>query len=141
MQLLTTAGATTRRGSRRRSRRRDIPVLPNNITGLLRDTVRRGHQVRRQGDGGHTSIRDADIGKAVHAEIGIDDAALFARKHRTRRGRVELGAGRLAHPSFPVLVALDGRPGRRLVREAALQRAGAAKAARDFEALAQHLKV
>lgn len=64
-----------------------------------------------QGDGRDTGVCDADVGEAVDAEVGVDDAALVAGEHGAGGGGVEFGAGDAAEPVVPLLVCLDGGAG------------------------------
>lgn len=72
--------------------RRRVIKRPNNITGLLSQSVRRSHQMRRQRDGWDACVCDADVCKAVDAEVCVDHAALFAGEHGTGGGGVEFRA-------------------------------------------------
>lgn len=129
------------RRTSRRPRRRHIPVLANNPTSQLGHSIRRRHQMRRQGDGRYTSIRHPDIREPVHAEVGVDHAALILGQHGTRRGRVEFCGGFFAHPVRPVLVAFYRGPRRLFLCEAALQWPCVAELARDFQSFTENLEV
>lgn len=65
--------------------------------------------MRRQGNGGHTGIRNSNIRQAIHAKIRVDHATLFTGEHCTGRRGMELCARRPTQPLYPLFVGLDGR--------------------------------
>ncbi len=103
----------------RRRLRRGVVEGANDGARLLRQPVRRGHQMRGQRNGRHTGVGDADIGEAIDAEVGIDHTALFQGQHGARRRRMILGEDLGPEPFFPFLVGLDVGAGPRLLCECA----------------------
>lgn len=113
----------------------------NDAAGLLGYPIRRGHQMRGQGNGRHAGVGDANIRKAVHEEICIDYAAQFAGEHCAGGRRMEFGAGELAQPVQPLGIGLDGWPRRRFACEATCQRIRFAEATGEFETVEEDLVI
>ena len=133
----------TRRGARRgrrcrRSRRIDVLVRAREeLRGLLRKAVHRGHQVRRELEREHGRVRDAHVRQAVHLEVRADDTALRLRQHRARARRVVLRVYVVLQPVLPVVVALHVRARTDLLAHVRAQRRGVAELAAEPEALTE----
>ena len=105
-------------------------------TGLLSQSVRRAHCVRRKGERWHARVGNTDVGETVNAEVGVDHAALRMREHRACRRGMVLGEDLASQPVFPLLISLDCGTGPGFFWEAACQRLGLTYGTSELESLA-----
>lgn len=135
---LRASGGAGRRRRRRRARRIDVRVgAHDELCSLLREAVRRRHQMRGELEGEHGRVRDAHVRQAVDLEVRADDTALRLRQHRARARRVVLCVYVVLQPCLPLVVALHARARADLLAHVRTQRQGVPELAAEPEALAE----
>ncbi|KAH8116090.1 hypothetical protein DFH11DRAFT_1260378 [Phellopilus nigrolimitatus] len=132
------------RARTRRRRARGLPkrgctvvLRPYELRRRLREGIHAQLQVRGELDGEHARVRDAHVGRAVHEQIRVHDAALLLGQHRTRACGVVLCGDGICKPRVPLVVGVDGRTRPCLRGEILRERCSLSDLTREFESLAE----